>query len=307
MHRPALLAAHLARVTYLTVGNGFAIPPARAPWPSIQPWATISDEALTHAEAALNRVTDAAQKALGHTTAVRVRDLFGPRDILDTFAEIDHYGARPGARYIGPIVSVPDALQVTWQNQERPKVLAYLRPAVPGFTAIVKALTRLDAQVLCIAPGLTLDAAKSVATRRFRVALEPVNLSPLLDHADLAVGYGNCGFSSQALLAGVPMAMRPRYVEQALLAQRVEALGAGKLLNGPNDADNVTASLQDLLHRAGPRQAARAFRDRYRTFSIAQVIAHAVRLIEQAGPKDDCADSAPSHPDFYASALACGA
>lgn len=108
-HAPtALLAARLAEIPHLSIGNGFAIPPAVSPWPSIRPWETVSDQALATAEARLNRVTDAALRAMGHTRTVCVRDLFGEHDILDTFAELDHYGARANeGRYVGPIVSVP--------------------------------------------------------------------------------------------------------------------------------------------------------------------------------------------------------
>lgn len=282
-HAPtALLAAHLANIHYLSIGNGFAIPPDIVPWPSIRPWETVSDQALATAETRLDRVLDAAQKALGHTRTVRVRDLFGAHDILDTFAELDHYGARPGGRYVGPIVSVPQALRVVWQSRAEPKVLAYLRPAVPGFTAILQALARLDAEVLCVAPGMKPEIAKHCATRRLRIALAPVDLPPLLEHADLAVGYGNSGFSTQALLAGVPLAMRPQHVEQALFAHRVEALGTGKLLRGRIDADSVTASLQELLGNPAYRQAVRAFRSRHAGYSPSQAIEQSLFFIERA-------------------------
>lgn len=282
-HAPtALLAAHLAGVPHLAVGNGFAIPPAISPWPSIRPWEKIPDEALIAAEQRLDRVTEAAQKALGHAEPVRMRALFGTRHELDTFAELDHYGERPNVRYVGPIVSVPNARRVGWQDQGSAKVLAYLRPQVPGFTEILQALARLDAEVLCVAPGLSSDMARHFATRRLRISLAPVDLPQLLKHADLAVGYGNSGFSTQALLAGVPLLMRPRHVEQALFARRVEALSAGKLLNGRIDVDTVTTTLQALLHSLDHRQAAQAFRDRYRHFSPEQAIERSLTLIEQA-------------------------
>jgi UDP:flavonoid glycosyltransferase YjiC (YdhE family) len=281
-HAPtALLAARLANIPHLSIGNGFAIPPAVAPWPSIRPWETVSDQALIAAETRLDQVLDAAQKVLGHTRTVRVRDLFGEHDILDTFAELDHYGARPDGRYVGPIVSVLQALRVAWRSKEGSRVLAYLRPAVPGFAAILQALARLDAEVLCVAPGMSPDAAKRYATRRLRIALAPVDLPPLLEHADLAVSYGNTGFSTQALLAGVPLAIRPRHVEQALFAHRVEALGAGKLLGGRIDTDSVTASLQELLGNPAYRQAARAFRSRHADFSPGQAIEQSLFLIER--------------------------
>lgn len=282
-HAPtALLAARLADIPHLAIGNGFAIPPAVSPWPSIRPWEAVSDQALATAEARLDRVTDAALKAMSQAKAVRVRDLFGAHDILDTFAELDHCGARPDGRYVGPIVSVPQALRVAWQSREAPKVLAYLRSAVPGFPAILQALARLDAEVLCIAPGMKPEMAKRCATRRLRIALAPVDLPSLLPDAQLAVSYGNSGFSTQALLAGVPLAMRPRHVEQALFAHRVVALGAGKLLSGRIDADSVTPSLQELLGNPAYRQAARAFRDRHCHFSPSQAIEQSLALIERA-------------------------
>lgn len=281
-HAPtALLAAQIAEIPHLSIGNGFAIPPAVAPWPSIRPWETVPNQTLASAEARLDHVLDAAQKALGHTRTVRARDLFGAHDILDTFAELDHYGARPEGRYVGPIVSVPQALQVAWQSKEGSRVLAYLRPAVPGFDSIMQALARLDVEVLCVAPGMSPDAAKRFATRRLRIALAPLDLPPLLEHADLAVGYGNSGFSTQALLAGVPLAMRPRHVEQALFAHRVEALGAGQLLGGQIDADSVTASLQELLGNPAYRQAARSFRSRHADYSLSQAIEQSLFLIER--------------------------
>ena len=245
-HAPtALLAARLANIPHLAIGNGFAIPPVISPWPSIRPWEAVSDDVLATAEKRLDRVTEAAQKALGHAKAVHMRDLFGAHDVLDTFAELDHYGARPDRRYVGPIVSVPQALRVAWQNRETPTV-------------------------------------KRCAKRRLRIALAPVGLPPLLEHADLAIDYGNSGFSTQALLAGVPLAMRPRHVEQVLFAHRVEALGAGKLLSGRIDADSVTAPLQELLGNPAYRQVARAFRNRHGQFSLSQAIEQSLSLIERA-------------------------
>ncbi|KAF7598367.1 MAG: UDP-glucuronosyltransferase [Candidatus Dactylopiibacterium carminicum] len=281
-HAPtALLAARMADIPHLSIGNGFSIPPAVYPWPSIRPWEAVSEHALVHAEMRLDRVTELAQKALGHGMAARLRDLFGTHDILDTFAELDHYGVRVDGHYVGPVVSVPKALRVAWQGQEHPRMLVYLRPAVPGFMVILRALARLDAEVLCVTPGMNPEVAKRCATRRLRIALAPVDLPPLLEHADLAICYGNSGFSIQALLAGVPLAMRPRYIEQALFAHRVEALGAGQVLGGRMDADRVIASLQELLSNQVCRQAARAFRDRHCHFSPSQAIEQSLLLIER--------------------------
>lgn len=277
----ALLAARLMDIPHLSIGNGFAIPPDVSPWPSIRPWDTVSSQILATAEARVNQAMDVAQKMLGHSRTVRVRDLFETHDILDTFAELDHYGVRPDGRYVGPIVAIPQALRVEWQNRESTKVLAYLRPAVPGFQSLLQALSRLDAEVLCISPGMSPEVARRFATRRLRIALVPVDLPPLFEQADLAVGYGNSGFSTQALLAGVPLAMSPRYVEQALFAHRVETLGAGKLLDGRIEVDSVTASLQELLGSPLYQQAAKTFQHRYRDFSSEQAVEKSLSIIER--------------------------
>ncbi len=281
-HAPtALLAARLSDISHLSIGNGFAIAPAVSPWPSIRPWEVVTDQALMVAETRLDQVLDSAQNELGHTNAVRARDLFGAHDILDTFAELDHYGARPEGRYVGPIVSVLQALRVAWQSKASPHVLAYLRPAIPGFESILQAFARLDAEVLCIAPGTRPEMAKRYATRRLRIALVPVDLPALLSDTHLAFSYGNSGFSTQALLAGVPLVMRPKHVEQALFAKRVEALGAGKLISGRVDVDSVTTSLQELLDNPTYRQAARVFQSRYADYSPEQAVEQSVSLIER--------------------------
>lgn len=279
-HAPtALLAAHRAAIPHMAIGNGFAVPPAVFPWPSIRPWEEISGETLVAAERRLDRVTEAAQKSLGYGEPVRIRDLFGEGDVLDTFAELDHYGERPNGCYVGPIVSVSDAQRVDWQDNPERKVLAYLRPEVPGFPAIMSALADLDADVLCVAPGLAPDVARRFATRRLRISLVPVALPPLLSRANLAVNYGSSGFVTQALLAGVPLLMRPKHVEQVLLARRVEAIGAGRLSNTRADAAAVAADLQALLYSPDHRRAAQAFGNRHRQFSPEQSTERAQALI----------------------------
>jgi UDP:flavonoid glycosyltransferase YjiC (YdhE family) len=282
-HAPtALLAACRADIPHIAIGNGFAIPPGVSPWPSIRPWDSIPDETLLAAEQRLHDVTDTAQRSMGHAEPVRMREVYGEGDVLDTFAELDHYGPRPGARYAGPVVAMPHAHRVNWHDHGGARVLAYLRPTVPGFTKIVQELARLDAEVLCVAPGLAPGTARSLATRRLRIALAPVDLALLLKDADLAVGYASCGFATQALLAGVPLLLRPRYVEQMLLGRRVEAMGAGRLLHTRIDAEVIAAGLQDVLHSPVHRQAAQAFKDRHRHFSPEQTIGQTCSLIEQA-------------------------
>lgn len=305
-HAPtALLAAFLADVPHLSIGNGFPIPPDVYPWPSIRPWEDIPEVSLSAAEAVLDGVIAASIKAIGISKEVRTRNLFSSCDILDTFEELDHYGPRPGGLYVGPIVSVPKAMRVGWQSQSGPKVLAYLRPGVPGFLEILKSLVSLDAEVICIAPGIGSDLARRCATTRLRIALSPVELPPLLEVADLAVGYGNSGFSTQCLLAGVPLAMRPRHVEQLLFAKRVEAISAGQILDGQLLAEGVSASLQQLLVDPSCREAAIAFRDRHAGFSTREAVDRSVFAIERVLLASNQPQSHLTSPESLVSSPTC--
>ncbi len=281
-HAPtACLAARLSDIPSLTVGNGFTIPPSETPWPSIRPWENIPGEVLQEAEQRLDDVTESAQCLLGYYSPFRMRELFGEYGILDTFAELDHYGERANGCYLGPIATLPQSRQVIWQDSGACKILAYLRPKVPGFKSIMDALRRIDAEVICVVPGLPVEYARRQASRRFRIALAPIRLPNLLVEADLSVGYGNCGFSTQSLLAGVPLLLSPRYVEQALIAHRVEGMGAGVLLDTPTDSGAICRGMESVIHETSYRQAAQEFRQRYRSFSGAQALEQTLQIIEK--------------------------
>ncbi|THF66241.1 glycosyltransferase family 1 protein [Pseudothauera nasutitermitis] len=283
-HAPtALLAARTGGLPHLAVGTGFAIPPVASPWPSIRPWESIPDTALIEAETRLDAVVAGALSMSGYAQTVRMRTLFGAQDVLDTFVELDHYGGRANACYVGPIGSLSAARRVNWATEGMgcSRVLAYMRPEIPGSMAIMRALARLDAEVLCIVPGLAAGMARRMATQRLRIALTPIAVLPLLKQADLAVCYGNSGFVSESLLAGVPLLLRPWHVEQALLARRVEVLGAGRSIDGQATPEAVLDDLEDLMESPKYRHAAQAFRGRYRGFSADRSVEGVMAAIER--------------------------
>lgn len=300
-HAPtALLAARLAGVAHLAVGNGFTIPPDVRPWPSIRPWERSSGARLHAAEGALDEVVETAERRIGCTRPVRIRELFGPQDVLDTFAELDHHGARGGANYAGPIFNLPDLPAARWRSAGRPRILAYLRPRVPAFAALLRALAACDAEVLCVAPGLPPAAAVRHSTASMRVYGEPLDLGPLLAGADLAVNYAGSGFVTQALLAGVPLLLSPRHVEQGLLARRVEALGAGRTIDAREGAGVLRAVVRDLLSQPCWRAAAQGFARRYRGFDTRFAVQATVDAIERqlARPSGTPAGFHPSSSEF---------
>lgn len=277
----AVLAAQLAGLPHLSIGNGFAIPPDTHPWPSIRIAEEVSEERLRSAEQRLDSVVEQAVISLGYRDPVRIRELYGSADVLDTFAELDHYGERMHGCYVGPLVSLPGAHRLAWPGQKRPRILAYLRPEMGGFSVLLSALRRMDAQVLCVCPGLSDEAARRLATKRLRIVLRPVDLPVLLEEADLAVCYGGSGFVMQALLAGVPLLIRPWQVEQAMFSQRVVAIGAGTLLAPHADLEETTALLEQTMANQALRMAAQDFSERYRDFSLDKAMARATAMVRE--------------------------
>lgn len=281
-HAPgALLAAAASGVPHLAVGNGFALPPPTDPWPTIRPWSATAAAACRREEDALDRTVAGALAAIGRSASPRLRERFGPQDVLDTFAELDAFGGRSGAHYVGPLGTLPGARPLRWQGTGGHRVLAYLRPGVPGFAQLMAALSDADAEVVCAAPGLAPAQAQQWASRRMRIALGAVQLEGLLDQATLAVGYGSGAFSTQALLAGVPVLAVPRHAEQRLLAGRLEALGAGRCID-PRRAEGAWPGLlQQALRDTGLRDGAQAFAARHPDWSADASLAAALAAIER--------------------------
>ncbi|MBA4742711.1 MAG: UDP-glucuronosyltransferase [Azoarcus sp.] len=275
----AMLAAHLAGLPYAAIGNGFAVPPCVEPWPSIRVFDEIPPERLVSAESTLDRSVARALGTLGHRDGPRIRDLFGPQDLLDTFAELDHYGIRPQANYIGPVFGTTDPLRVPWLDMPGPRVGAYIRASVPGARAMLDALKGTDLQAVCVMPDLPASVARRYATQRLRIALRPVALDALLPAMDLMIGYGGGATMSEALLAGVPLLLMPDQVEHYLAALCVERLGAGKLIGRERGVEHIRALIPDALSDNTLRENAQRFALRYQGYRSAHAIDRVVTQI----------------------------
>ncbi len=281
-HAPsALLAARIAGVPRMAVGNGFTIPPPIHPWPTIRPWEPHGRDALLAAESQLDRSTAEALRRLGITASrYRVRWLFSGRDLLDVFPELDHY-ERPGEPlYSGPLVALPSLETADWEGRRAHRILAYLRPETPGFPLLLDRLARSGAEVIGVVPGMPEAQRRQFEARGLRLYPRPLNLSRLLQNADVAVGYGGIGFVSQALLCGVPVLVAPRHVEQGLLARRLQAGGLGILLPRQFSAPQVDDGLRTLLDGGAHREAAARFRRKHQAFDGAAARRWVTDLIE---------------------------
>ncbi|MBD9359928.1 glycosyltransferase [Methylomonas fluvii] len=282
-HAPtALFAARLAGLPSTIVGSGFEIPPNCSPLPSIRPWETIDDNRLCRSEECVLERLNAIATALGERTLSQISELFEDAGkILATFGELDHYGMRNGENYTGPIYRRDAGQAIGWSTKHNTHIFAYLRPSVPGFEALLTALSKLSAEVIVVAPGIRRALAEELVTPRFQVFSRPGRLdSKLLKSTDIAITYGGIGTVSACLLAGIPLLLVPQNIEQYLMGQCIENLTAGLVAKQWRTQGHFSELLERLLCNPVYRQNAIDFANRYADFKPHQAVDKSVHLVE---------------------------
>ncbi len=279
-HAPtSLLAARAVGIPAVLTGTGFELPPAADVLPSIVPWQPVPAERLIAADQAVMHLMNGILRQYGRPLLARVADLFaGAKCLMTTFSELDHYGARPEERYVGPVSAMPQAPRHAWPAGRGPRIFAYLRPSIPGLEHLLAALKERTANVLCVIPGIGAAVADKFRSPSFTILAHPIALEAILPEADLVVASG-AGTVADALLAGIPLLMAPQFVEQALLARRIEASGAGIHWPPPRTAESARAIVDTALSSESLSAHAQGFALKYRGYSMNSAVAEIAEAI----------------------------
>lgn len=265
-HAPtALLASRGLGIARAAMGTGFTCPPPRPGLRFAGPGK--DDDPL---EARLLRALNETLGSLGAPALQHVGELHAAdAQLVCTFAELDPYRAwREAGDYWGPRGGQAQGTAPAWPRAGQQRVLAYLKPASPGFEAMMDALARSGARVLAFTPGAPAAITERYASDRLALTTRPVAMAAALADCDLVVCHGGHGTTCAALLAGVPVLIAPAQLEQSLTAARVRAIGAGEAWLPGSGADPLPA-LRRLLSQSGPREAARRFAEAHAAFDEA--------------------------------------
>lgn len=279
----ALLATQIAAIPTVLIGNGFELPPAADPLPPFPgfSWATAEKAAASERIAVDN--ANMVRKRFGRPGLRSLSALFGDAtSVYVTFPELDHYGARPNARYVGPLLGGLKTERVDWPQGPK-RVFACLRPDTTHVIAILEALRASGAAVVCFAPGFARVQLQKYACDQIRFTSRPVDLNYLAADADACVSYGAEGTVATFLLAGVPQLISPWHVEAHMAARRVETLGAGIVLRGRQDSNSVVAALEHISASFHLRTHAQEFSMRHQN-ALASDIAESVVINIEAIP-----------------------
>ena len=240
------LAASIAAIPAIAVGNGFELPPLTDPLPAFPGFSWATPERAAGAESAAMRNANAVLRAFRGKERGALRDIFaGHARLFATFRELDHYGAREDGLYIGPLLGEVVGRSVEWPDGDGPKIFASVTPRTCRFAEIFTAFAEMSARVVCVARGFRPSQLSALHRSHIRCEVQPIKLSSLRD-ADLCLTYGAEGTILTFLLARVPQLVIPWHVETYMMVRRIEAMGVGCGLRGEFSSSAVQAAITAL-------------------------------------------------------------
>ena len=244
-HAPtALLGARAAGVLAVSVGTGFENPPPSIPLPGF--FSSIDREALLATEGAVLVGVNSVLAAHSVAALPALGALFySTKVVLATLPVLDPYGPRAGVDYFGPLY-MDEGEDAVWPEAGSTRVFVYLKG--PAVETVLRTLTRLkDLCVLAYLPGFPESAyAQAIggSELRFRRSDLPVRIGSVLADADLVISNGGHGLAAACFEEGVSLAAAPNTMEQRLTAERLEAVGAASVIEGPVSEGRVVRAVE---------------------------------------------------------------
>lgn len=263
----AMLACRVAEVRFGALGDGYGLPPATAPLPTMRPWAELPAgtlaATLAETDGRVIAVINATLRGLGTRPITRVAELFrGEASWLCTFPELDHYEGREETDYFGEVLPPGRGIAVDWPAGSAERVLVMMDSRHRPFRPLLRALTHLGLPAVVQAWGMTPDLAAALSGPTIRVVTDPVNRDAMLANCDIVACQGS-GVVAPALLAGRPVLMLPNPVEQMMTLYRVARQGLGHGVPAEADTDAAGAAIRRLLDDPACRQRVARFAESY--------------------------------------------
>lgn len=269
-HSPTALVASRGRsFKKASVGTGFYSPPAPVPGAPFAPFSTtvLSPDVLARLAADETQVLSMINQARANLVLApmaALADLYHQLDqrFLLTWPELDHFGVRPGQRYLGveALAAQPAAV---WPAGTGPKVFGYLQN-MPSLEALLRDLRASGVCALLWVNELPPKLRQAYSSERLQFLSQLVDLRTVAAQADWAVNHGNHSTVSTLMLAGLPQLLIPRQQEQLLLARRLVAQGSALLAyqDQPGYAKEINALLTNPALRTNAVALAHSCRQR---------------------------------------------
>lgn len=260
-HAPtALLACRVLGVAAIAIGSGFEIAPSQYPLPSF--WgAAPSAEATANETMVLNNINQCLTR-LGSVAITSIGQLFSEIPcVFTTYPELDHYGARTTGIYVGPLEHVHKQSKAVWRGPHRHNVFVYLVADEILQEKVISVLLSLNVNAICVFPNL-LPMIK-LNSKRIQLFSDMLDLKDIFRDTDVIITNGGAGLVAESLSRGIAMILLPDSPEQLLGAQRVQALGAAKLLQSNPSIDDLYVAISSFTVAGSEQAAAKSFQSKY--------------------------------------------
>ncbi|WP_227814267.1 nucleotide disphospho-sugar-binding domain-containing protein [Nitrogeniibacter aestuarii] len=259
-----------AQIRTVAADNGFDILPSVSPLPDINPWQPTAIEMRKALDAEVLDRINTVLRAYGRPAMNRMADLSTDANpILATVKELDNYGERADAFYAGLFYGFDEGAPAEWPDGNEPRIFVHLRPHMKCFSQMIEVTRDLAMPTLCVVPRLTHAESQNRRTRTLAINGKPVALKSALARADLAIGYGGIGTTTEEVLAGVQQIILPEVLALALCGQRLETIGAGICLAGTREVNRTKTAntIECVLSESKFWRAAGRFADQNKRYN----------------------------------------
>lgn len=279
-HAPtALLSARLPGLPCCVIGSPFAVPPAVHPTPNMRSWVQVPAARLLDSDTRVLAVINAALPA-GARTLAAIHEIFsGAARFFIGVPEIDPYGPRPAADYLGLTMPGTGAVPPVWPEGPGKRVFAYLHADYRHLDAAARAIAACGVRAVAYVLGADENTRLHLRGLGLAVSAELVDIRKALAGADLCITHG-MGTTLAALHAGVPLLMLPKQLENYLIAAALQRVGAGIVVHPDEAHPDIGTALARVLGDDAHARSAQALAARYREPSVGTIGKQAVARIE---------------------------
>ena len=266
-HAPtALIATLITGIPHAILGTGFFLPPDQTPLPDLQ----ADPSPASDAEQLLLSSVNQLMKNAGLAEFSRFSQLFyqAAEHFLCTFAEFDHYRVRPAAEYWGSAFDVEQGVKPQWPVLAQQRIFAYLHADYPAIVPLLTQLNALTASVLVHVGGKHQLQPQQFANLLWSPA--PVRMADVAVAADLVICHAGHGTLSAMLLAGRPLLLLPKQLEQLVLSVRLCEQHLAYFIPPGGELQQIPTVIDKIQRDQRLHQAIAHFQQRYHGFDLSE-------------------------------------
>lgn len=258
----ARLSAHALGVPSLNIGTGWGQPcPQKF---DLNYFGGVLPQASNDKQGLLLECFNKVYHKAGCAIISKLSDIYtSTRTLISSLKEIEVYGPRESASYIGPLIPLAKKSLPAIEPGQGKALFVYLKAYAAGTTQVLDALLEIEAEGFVYASGMSSEDIARYAKKGLNITTSPFNVEQVLPLVNAVICHAGIGLVCQSLIAGKPILLLPTYLEQSLTAQKVIKHGAGLFLDLTKN--EAVLKIEALLNSSIFTERAQAFKAHYKS------------------------------------------